>query len=213
MWSLSKILSSIEGPSVAFTINRSILASPTMGHYRHSRQVNPSTCNYTFNIVAVEYFTKWIEVNSVTNISFATIKKLFWQNIIYRYGVPWHITVGNANYFDNAMFKDFCHQVGMKVAFVSVYHPQSNRAAERANDLIFEAIKKTLEGEKKANGLKLCQRQYEVTTRQSLGQQTLNSFGCCSKPRQYYRKRSSTEAIEQQRRLRLAQSKLKTKIY
>jgi hypothetical protein len=47
------------------------------------------------------------------------------------------------------MFKDFCQWIGMKVAFVSVYHPQSNGAVERANTLIFEAIKKILEGEKK----------------------------------------------------------------
>jgi hypothetical protein len=35
------------------------------------------------------------------------------------------------------------------VAFASVYHPQSNGTVERANVLIFEAIKKILEGEKK----------------------------------------------------------------
>jgi hypothetical protein len=52
-------------------------------------------------------------------------------------------------YFDSDMFKDFCHQVRMKVAFASVYHPQSNGVVERANTLIFEAIKKILEGEKK----------------------------------------------------------------
>jgi hypothetical protein len=40
------------------------------------------------------------------------------------------------------------------VAFAYVYHPQSNRAVERANALVFEAIKKILEGEKKVNGLK-----------------------------------------------------------
>jgi hypothetical protein len=36
-----------------------------------------------------------------------------------------------------------------KVAFASVYHPPSNGAVKRANFLIFEAIKKILEGEKK----------------------------------------------------------------
>jgi hypothetical protein len=33
----------------------------------------------------------------------------------------------------------------IKVAFTSVYHPQSNGAVERANALIFSAIKKILE--------------------------------------------------------------------
>jgi hypothetical protein len=36
----------------------------------------------------------------------------------------------------------------MKVAFASVYHPQSNGAVERANSLIFDAIKKILDKKK-----------------------------------------------------------------
>jgi hypothetical protein len=47
------------------------------------------------------------------------------------------------------MLKDFCHRPGTKVSFASLYNPQSNGAVERANGLIFEAIKKILEGEKK----------------------------------------------------------------
>jgi hypothetical protein len=114
--------------------------------------------------VAIEYFMKWVEAKPITNISSATIKKIFRQNIICRYGIPQHITVDNAKYLENAMFKDFCHQVGTNVAFASIYHPQSNEAPERANALIFEAIEKILKGEKKANGLKSCQRQYGVRT-------------------------------------------------
>jgi transposase len=57
--------------------------------------------------------------------------------------------VDNSKYFDNTMFKDFCHQIGTKVAFRSVYHPQTNEAVERANDLIFRSIQKILTGEKK----------------------------------------------------------------
>jgi hypothetical protein len=47
------------------------------------------------------------------------------------------------------MFKQFCQQIGTKVAFISVDHPQSNGAVEKADCLIFEAMKKILEGEKK----------------------------------------------------------------
>jgi hypothetical protein len=47
------------------------------------------------------------------------------------------------------MFKELCHQIVTKVAFALVYLPQSNGAVERVNFLIFEEMKKILEGEKK----------------------------------------------------------------
>jgi hypothetical protein len=86
--------------------------------------------NYTFTIVAVEYFTKWVEAKLVTNITSATIQIFFWQNIIYRYEVPQQITVTNVKYSDSAMFKDFCQKVRTKVSFAYVYHSQSNGAVE-----------------------------------------------------------------------------------
>jgi hypothetical protein len=79
--------------------------------------------NYNFAIVALEYFIKWVEAKPVTNITSATIKKKFRQNIICRYGVPQQITIDNAKYIDSYMFMDFCHQIRTKVAFASVYHP------------------------------------------------------------------------------------------
>jgi hypothetical protein len=120
-------------------------------------KLTPAQGNYTLVVIAVEYFTKWIEAKLLTNVSFATIKKFFCQNIIYRYGVPRHIIVDNAKYFDNAMFKEFCQHIGMKIAFASVYHPQSNRAVEKANCLILEAMKNILEGEKKGKRARSCQ--------------------------------------------------------
>jgi hypothetical protein len=56
------------------------------------------------------------------------------------------------------MFKDFYQQVGVKVSFASVYHPQSNGVVERANAFIFEAIKKILEGDKKGEWLEFLLR-------------------------------------------------------
>jgi hypothetical protein len=39
--------------------------------------------------------------------------------------------------------------MGVEAGFTSVYHPQSNRALERANTLIFSAIKKILKDQVK----------------------------------------------------------------
>jgi hypothetical protein len=34
--------------------------------------------NFKFVVVAVEYFTKWIEARPVATITLATIRKFFW---------------------------------------------------------------------------------------------------------------------------------------
>jgi transposase InsO family protein len=59
------------------------------------------------------------------------------------------LTVDNGKQFDNQGFKDFCFSIGTKLAFASVYHPQSNGVVERANGKIFTAVKKMLLDERK----------------------------------------------------------------
>jgi hypothetical protein len=100
--------------------------------------------NYKYAVVAVEYFTKWIEAKPQVNITSKEVKKFFWQNIICRFRVPKKLAIDNGKQFDSDLFKQFCHSVGMKVMFASFYHPQSIRALERANGLIFSSIKKCL---------------------------------------------------------------------
>jgi hypothetical protein len=100
-------------------------------------------------VVAVEYFRKWIEAKPLVNIAAAGLKRFFWQNIICYFRVPREITVDNAKQFDCHIFKNFYHQMGVEVAFMSVYHPQSNGAVKKANALILIAIKKILENRPK----------------------------------------------------------------
>jgi hypothetical protein len=40
-------------------------------------KLTPTHGNYTFTVVAVEYFTKWVEAKPLTNVSSASIKKFF----------------------------------------------------------------------------------------------------------------------------------------
>jgi hypothetical protein len=105
--------------------------------------------NCKFAAVAVDYFTKWVEEKALANITTPTTLKLFWQNIVYRFGVPRELTVDNGKQFDYYSFKEYCKTLGTHVKFSSVYHPQSNGAVERANGLIFIGIKKCLFDQKK----------------------------------------------------------------
>jgi len=50
----------------------------------------------------------------------------------------------NGKQFDCTEFRNFCSELGIKLAFAFVNHPESNGAVERANDLIFNAVSKAL---------------------------------------------------------------------
>jgi hypothetical protein len=58
--------------------------------------------------------------------------------------VPKAITVDNGTQFDAETFKDFYDQIGTKIHFASVRHPESNRLVERANGIIMTGIMKLI---------------------------------------------------------------------
>jgi transposase InsO family protein len=58
--------------------------------------------------------------------------------------VPKAITVDNGTQFDVETFKAFCDQIGTKIHFASVRHPESNGLVERANEIIITGIIKSI---------------------------------------------------------------------
>jgi hypothetical protein len=104
----------------------------------------PAQGNLKYVVVAVEYFSKWIEAKPLATITSATVQKFFWQNIICRFGVSKAITVDNGTLFDAKTFKAFCSQIGTKIHFASVRHPESNGLVERANGIIITGITKSI---------------------------------------------------------------------
>jgi hypothetical protein len=92
----------------------------------------PAQGNLKYVVVAVEYFSKWIEAKSLATITSATVQKFFWQNIVCRFGVPKAITVDNRTQFDAETFKIFCDQIGTKIHFASVRHSESNGLVEKS---------------------------------------------------------------------------------
>jgi ribonuclease HI len=90
----------------------------------------PAQGNLRYVVVVVEYFSKWIEVKPLATITSVTVQNFFWQNIVCRFGVPKAITVDNGTQFDAEAFKEFCDQIGTKIHFASVRHPESNGLVE-----------------------------------------------------------------------------------
>nr|GEY50792.1 hypothetical protein [Tanacetum cinerariifolium] len=64
-------------------------------------------------IVAMDYFTKWIEAKAVATITGRQVKKFVWDNIVCRFGIPGEIILDNGKQFSDNPFKD-CLGEGIK---------------------------------------------------------------------------------------------------
>ncbi|GJW03414.1 reverse transcriptase domain-containing protein [Tanacetum coccineum] len=98
-----------------------------------------------FLIVAMDYFTKWIEAKAVATISGSQVKKFVSDNIVCHFGLPGEIVSDNGKQFSSDPFKDWCEKLNIVQHFASVKYPQSNGLVERANRSLGEGIKARLE--------------------------------------------------------------------
>jgi hypothetical protein len=131
---------------VANPVNTTNLAIAKMG------PLPPAQGNLKYVVVAVKYFSKWIEAKPLATITSVTVQKNFWQNIVCRFGVPKAITVDNGTQFDAKTFKDFCDRIGTKIHFASVRHSESNGLVERANGIIMIGIMKLIFNQPEESG-------------------------------------------------------------
>jgi len=95
-----------------------------------------------FLIVAVDYFTKWIEAKPITIITAQQVQQFVWKDIICRYGVPHTIITDNDRQFIDKELAKFYTGLGIKHITSSVEHPQTNGQAEVANKVILVAKKR-----------------------------------------------------------------------
>ncbi|KAK3001662.1 hypothetical protein RJ639_021658 [Escallonia herrerae] len=79
-----------------------------------------------FVIVAIDYFTKWTEAESLATITSARCEDFFWKNVVCRFEVPRALVVDNEKQFDNNNFQTFCSNLSIDLRFTSMAHPQSN---------------------------------------------------------------------------------------
>jgi hypothetical protein len=66
------------------------------------------TGQFQFLIVAVDYFTKWVEAEPLAQVKAANIQKFVWKSIICRFGLPKVIIADNGPQFNCKSFVDFC---------------------------------------------------------------------------------------------------------
>lgn len=75
-------------------------------------------------VIAVDYFTKWVEAEALSIITTKKIKSFMLRLIICRYVVPYKLISDNGLQFESDKFQGFCDQYGIYKSFSTVMHPQ-----------------------------------------------------------------------------------------
>ena len=106
-------------------------------------RIEPKASNgHRFILVAIDYFTKWVEAASYANVTKQVVVKFIKNNIICRYGVPNKIITDNGTNLNNKMMKELCDDFKIEHHNSSPYRPQMNGAVEAANKNIKKIVQK-----------------------------------------------------------------------
>ncbi|KAJ0548437.1 putative nucleotidyltransferase, Ribonuclease H [Helianthus annuus] len=101
-----------------------------------------------FIIVAVDYFTKWVEAKALASTMSNVVKRFIWKQIICRFGLPLRIITDNGTNFAADDLERWFKELHIEHTFSSVAHPQWNGQVEAVNKSIVDGIKARL-GEKR----------------------------------------------------------------
>ncbi|XP_072089167.1 uncharacterized protein [Arachis hypogaea] len=96
-------------------------------------------------IVAIDYYTKWIEAEPLASITATQCRKFVWRQIITRFGIPEVIISDNGTQFTDKKFRELLEGLHISHRFSSVEHPQTNGQVESANKIIVKGLKKRLD--------------------------------------------------------------------
>ena len=65
-------------------------------------------------LVAIDYFTKWIEADTFSSIKDRDVTRFIWKNIVCRFGNSRSIVSDNGPQFDSRVYREFCQELKIK---------------------------------------------------------------------------------------------------
>ncbi|VFQ96748.1 unnamed protein product [Cuscuta campestris] len=77
-------------------------------------------------MVAIDYFTKWVEAEAYATITTKQCQRFVWKNIITRFGSPRNIVTDNGPQFRNPGFTKYLEDFGITHNKAFVAYPQGN---------------------------------------------------------------------------------------
>jgi len=105
--------------------------------------IEPKALNgHRFILVAIDYFTKWVEATSYSSVTRKVVVKFIKKELICRYGLPNKVIIDNGTNLNNNMMIELCREFKIQHHNSSPYRTKMNGAVEAANKNIKKIIQK-----------------------------------------------------------------------
>nr|KYP35159.1 Pro-Pol polyprotein [Cajanus cajan] len=102
----------------------------------------PSSKNHKYILVAVDYFTKWVEAIPLKKVEQKDIIDFVEDHIITRFGIHQTITTDQGTVSTGRKIAQYAQSRGIKLMTSTPYYAQANGQVEAANKILINLIKK-----------------------------------------------------------------------
>ena len=108
--------------------------------------IDPASSNgHKFILVAIDYFTKWVEVAPYKSVTKKVVADFVCNNMICRFGVPESSITDNGANLNSHLMRDICGQFKITHQNSTAYRPQMNGVVEASNKNIKNILRKMID--------------------------------------------------------------------
>ncbi|XP_060200829.1 uncharacterized protein LOC132629109 [Lycium barbarum] len=108
--------------------------------------IEPKASNgHRFILVAIDYFTKWVEAVTLKSVTKNAVVDFVHSNIICRFGIPRTMITDNAANLNSHLMREVCQQFKITHRNSTPYRPKANGAVEAANKNIKKILRKMVQ--------------------------------------------------------------------
>ncbi|XP_059654876.1 uncharacterized protein LOC132301653 [Cornus florida] len=108
-----------------------------------------STNGYTYMVVAIDYFTTWVEAIPLKTCEQSTVINFIKKHIIHRFGILRTLTINRSLSFVGSEVIDYCAECGIQVISSTPYFAQANVQVEASNKVILNILEQMIENHPK----------------------------------------------------------------
>ncbi|GJW69176.1 reverse transcriptase domain-containing protein [Tanacetum coccineum] len=108
----------------------------------------PSSRNNKYILVAIDYISKWVEVEALPNNDARVVFK-FLRKLFSIFGVPKALISDRRKHFYNSLLEKTLKKYGVTHRLPTLYHPQTSGQTENTNRAIKRILERTINGNRK----------------------------------------------------------------